>query len=128
MKNEPIKLLTSKISRTVATTMHNDFMNNTPPPPGTVRTKATFFSYEDLESILKSAFDIEVNLVNLPGRGFYCYFAKHASITPTVANRNTVIVAFAEDDPDNAGELRLIDDQIWDFGDLCPDRCPTNSL
>ncbi len=115
------------INREIAEGMHSNFMQTLSPGPGEV--KAVFFPFSDFAEAINEAYKQKgIDLtIDLPGLGFYCYFARYIDQNPTL-EKNTIIIAFADQDLQDPTKLFLLNGNIYDFGEPCPKKCPTNNF
>ncbi|MBP6416880.1 MAG: hypothetical protein KA330_10520 [Chitinophagaceae bacterium] len=114
----------SKIHPDVAKRIHRNYVND--PDGGQNTTQAVIISIK--EAILEKHGSEKGNqLIQLLDQiGFdtlVCYFGRYdASDGPTKQDRNTIIVHLANTDMD--GSVTVIDNEIYNFGDLKPPKTP----
>lgn len=116
---------TRKIDDELATTMHRYYLANRA-TPDIDKTRAIQFSLPILiraiydGSIINGQINNKIFLENLLNSSFYVYLAKYDQQTnPSNIDNTTAIIQLA-----NMETGRVLIDQIFNFGQVCPTVCP----
>lgn len=128
---------TEPISVDLANTFHKQYYLNRADATND-KTRAIFFSFKDIISVVwqNSGLDKNQHAINSPqffdyllNLNFYAYLGKYDKNYHPIpdtdkykhpAKNSTVIIQFAKEDGS------VIENKIYDFGTLCPTKCPQN--
>ena len=128
---------TEPIGVELANTFHKQYYLNRADATND-KTRAIFFSFKDIISVVwqNSGLDKNQHAINSPqffdyllNLNFYAYLGKYDKNYHPIpdtgkyehpAKNSTVIIQFANENGS------VIENEIYDFGTLCPERCPQN--
>lgn len=125
----PGNIVSYEIPVPQARALNDNYVNNVIDPNGIISdsTEAVYFSLPKIFQTIKTKYgDRALGSNALLSAGFYAYFGRHAGGS-AYPYQSTIMIHCSED-RSKTHQDTMVYGEIYDFGGLCPPRCPSNDF